>query len=146
MQDIRPKPIASKTYVVRIAIFYDVASSLPLGCLIRSLDFLFFFAYSVVVPSTCRVSFTDGADITHTVTIAASSLYEAAALAVAEFKRSGFALASVGPATRLTIYVDPPASKHELTVARLQAWLDAGSRTPREQAVKVRMRQVLGRP
>ena len=42
------------------------------------------------VSSTCRVSFTDGANVTHTVTVSASSLYEAAALGVAEFKRNGF--------------------------------------------------------
>jgi hypothetical protein len=37
------------------------------------------------VSSTCRVSFTDGADVTHTVTVSASSLYEAAVLGIAEF-------------------------------------------------------------
>jgi hypothetical protein len=33
----------------------------------------------------------------------AESVYEAAARGVAEFKRTGFALAEIGPATRLTI-------------------------------------------
>jgi hypothetical protein len=46
------------------------------------------------VSSTCRVSFTDGADVTHTVTASASSLYEAAAPGITEFKRSAFAFAS----------------------------------------------------
>jgi hypothetical protein len=106
---------------------------------------LFLFAYNTAVPYTCRVSFTDGANITHTVTVAASSLYEAAALAVAEFKRSGFALAAVGPSTRLTVGVETPATTHELTVAKLSAWLDAAGKTPAEQATKVRMRQALAR-
>jgi hypothetical protein len=47
------------------------------------------------VSSTCRVSFTDGANVTLTVTVSASSLYEAAALGVAEFKRNGFAFVSI---------------------------------------------------
>ena len=51
------------------------------------------------------MSFTDGADVTHTVTVSASSLYEAA-LGVAEFKRDGFAFISIGPATQLTISVE----------------------------------------
>ena len=82
--------------------------------------------------------------MTHTVTVAASSLYEAAALAMAEFKKSGFALAQVGPSTRLTIAVEPPATTHELPVSKLQAWLDRSGRTPREQAKKVTLRQILG--
>jgi hypothetical protein len=35
-------------------------------------------------------------------------LYEAAALAVAEFKKSGFALVDVGPRTRITIAIEAP--------------------------------------
>lgn len=97
------------------------------------------------MSSTCRVSFDDGAGITHTVSVSASSLYEAAALALAEFKRSGFALAAVGPGTRLKVAVETPFTTHELSVARLQSWLDSSGRTPREQAAKVTLRQILGR-
>jgi hypothetical protein len=97
------------------------------------------------MPSSCRVAFTDGAGVTHSVQVAASSMYEAAALGLAEFKRCGFAMAMAGPGTRLSIAVELPATTHELTVARLQAWLDASGKTPREQAVKVRLRQSLAR-
>lgn len=97
------------------------------------------------MSSTCRVSFDDGAGVTHTVAVSASSLYEAAALALAEFKRSGFALAAVGPATRLKVAVETPATTHELSVGKLQSWLDSGGKTPREQAAKVSLRQMLGR-
>ena len=87
----------------------------------------------------------DGANVTHTVTVSASSLYEAAALGIAEFKRNGFAFISIGPATRLTISVEPPATTHELTARKLQAWLDSNGETPREQATKLTLRQLLGR-
>ena len=97
------------------------------------------------VPSSCKVAFTDGAGVTHSVGVAASSMYEAAALALAEFKRCGFAMAMAGPGTRLTIAVELPSTTHELTVSRLQAWLDSSAKTPREQAVKVRLRQSLAR-
>ena len=109
------------------------------------MHFRLIFAYYGTVSSTCRVSFTDGAAMTHTVTVCASSVYEAAALAIAEFKRSGFALISVGAATRLTIAVDPPSTIHEVSVAKLQSWLDTNGKTPREQAKKVTLRQLLGR-
>ena len=95
------------------------------------------------MASTSRVSFTDGANITHTVRVSASSLYEAAALGVAEFKKSRFAFTSIGPATRLTIAVEPPATTHELSVGKLQAWLKTNGKTPREQATKVTLRQLL---
>ena len=98
------------------------------------------------MPSSCKVSFTDGAGLTHTVAVVAESLYEAAARAIAEFKKSGFAFAEVGPATRLTITVEAPTTSHELPVAKLQSWLDTNGNTPRERAVKVTLRQLLARP
>jgi hypothetical protein len=108
------------------------------------LHFRHFFAYDGHVPSSCKVGFTDGAGVTHSVGVTASSMYEAAVLGLAELKRCGFAMAIAGPATRLTVSVEAPATTHELSVGRLQAWLDASGKTPREQAVKVRLRQLLG--
>jgi hypothetical protein len=107
------------------------------------LNFLLFFAYDGAVSKSCNVAFTDGAGVTHSVSVVAASLYEAAAMALAEFKRCGFAMAMAGPATRLLVSVEAPSTAHELSVARLQAWLDASSKTPREGAVKVKLRQML---
>jgi hypothetical protein len=41
--------------------------------------------------------------------------------------------------------VEPPAIARELSVAKLQAWLDGNAKTPSEQAKKVTLRQLLGR-
>lgn len=84
--------------------------------------------------------------MTHTVSVSASSLHEAAALALAEFKKSGFAFTAVGPATRLKVAVEAPTTTHELSVGKLQAWLDSSGKTPSEQAKKVTLRQLLQRP
>jgi hypothetical protein len=45
-----------------------------------------------LVPTarTCLVSFTDSGGVHHAVEVSASTLYEAAALAIAEFRRCGF--------------------------------------------------------
>jgi hypothetical protein len=45
------------------------------------------FAYTEIVPTarSCSVSFTDSEGITHSVEIIASTLFEAAVLALAEF-------------------------------------------------------------
>ena len=83
------------------------------------------------MSSTCRVSFTDGADVTHTVTVSASSLYEAAILRIAEFKKSGFAFGGISSSTRIKIAVQPPPITHELSVAKVQAWLERNGKTPR---------------
>jgi nicotinic acid phosphoribosyltransferase len=63
------------------------------------------FAYTVVVPTarSCSVSFTDSEGITHSVEITASTLYEAAVLALSEFRRCGFAEATFGPGTKLSV-------------------------------------------
>jgi hypothetical protein len=71
--------------------------------------------------------------------------YEAAVLGIVQLKRSGFAFANVGPATRLKISVALPATIHELSVAKLQAWLDTNGKAPRAQATKITLRQFLGR-
>ena len=45
----------------------------------------------------CRVSFNDSEGIEHAVEVVSASLYEAAVLAMAEFRRCGFADATVRP-------------------------------------------------
>jgi hypothetical protein len=60
--------------------------------LVVSIDvILLLFAYTGVVPSrSCVVSFTDADGVEHSVRVSAASLYEAAVLALAEFRRHGF--------------------------------------------------------
>jgi hypothetical protein len=89
------------------------------------------------------VAFTDSEGITHSVQVAASSLFEAAALGIAQFRQCRFAEALIGPGTRLTISVETPATAHQLTFAKLSAWLDGGGRSPAEQATKIRLKQLL---
>jgi hypothetical protein len=82
--------------------------------------FLCFFAYTGLVPTvrTCVVSFTDSEGIRHAVEVAATSLYEAAALAINEFRRCGFTANAPGPATRLTVTVKTPATSHEVRLSK----------------------------
>jgi len=71
----------------------------------------------------CLVAFTDSQGITHGVQVCGESLYEAAVLALAEFRRCGFTNAVFGPATRLRVSVEAPATTHEVSVAKIHAWL-----------------------
>jgi hypothetical protein len=96
------------------------------------------------VPTrSCRVSFTDSEGLEHAVEVAAASVYEAAVLALAEFRRCGFADTIFGPATRLTIRVKQPETEHTVSVGKLQSWLDGGGKSPNEQVLKNRLREML---
>jgi hypothetical protein len=104
------------------------------------------FAYTGCVANlrTCIVSFVDHEGITHAVEVSASSLYEAAALALVQFRRCGFTDANPGLATRLTVAVKMPATTHEVTVRKLQDWLNGGAKSPRELVLKNRLKELVG--
>jgi hypothetical protein len=91
-------------------------------------------------PRACVVSFTDPEGLTHSVEVVGESLFQAAALAVAEFRRCGFTEAGVGPSTRLRVAVKAPATVHEVRFSRLEAWLQSNGRSPKEQALKADLR------
>ncbi len=93
---------------------------------------------------TCTVSFTGTDGIVHAVEVSASSLYEAAALALAEFRKSWLVEVLPGRATRLTVTVRSPATSHELTVGKLEDWLASGGKSPNEQVEKRRLKEILG--
>jgi hypothetical protein len=38
----------------------------------------------------------------------------------------------------------PPATSHEVRLSKIEAWLESGGRSPNEQALKVRLRELLG--
>ena len=88
-----------------------------------------------LVPTSrnCLVSFTDSEGIRHAV-----------ALAIGEFRRCGFTANAPGAATRLTVTVKTPATSHEVRLGKIEAWLESGGRSPSEQAMKVKLRELLG--
>jgi hypothetical protein len=100
--------------------------------------------YNIPVPTarTCIVSFTDSEGIRHSVEVTASTLYEAAVLAINEFRRCGFTSNAPGPATRLTVAVKAPATSHEVQWGKIEAWLQSAGK-PNEQGMKGRLRELL---
>ena len=64
-------------------------------------------------------------------------------LALAEFRRCGFADAGFGPATRLTIRVKAPDVEHIVSVTKVKTWLEGGAKGPNEQVHKKRLRELL---
>jgi len=97
-----------------------------------------------VANRTCRVFFHYSEGVTHSVEVTAATLYEAAALAIAEFRRCGFADSYPGLATRLTVAVKAPATTHEVSVSKLRSWLDSSAKSPRDRLLKNRSKELVG--
>jgi hypothetical protein len=96
----------------------------------------------VSTARTCLVSFTDSEGIRHSVEITASTLYEAAVLAIAQFRRCGFTENAPGPATRLAVTVKGPTTSHEVQWGKVEMWIQSAGK-PNEQAMKTRLRELL---
>lgn len=91
---------------------------------------------------TCLVSFTDSEGIRHSVEVTASTLYEAAVLAITQFRSCGFTANAPGPATRLAVAVKQPSTAHEVQWGKVEAWLQS-ARKPNEQGLKSRLLELL---
>jgi hypothetical protein len=94
------------------------------------------FANTGIVPAarSCLVLFTDSEGIRHAVEITASTRYEAAVLALGEFRRRGFADATFGPATNLTVRVRQPEMSHTVSVGQLKSWRQKSKRARDEES------------
>jgi hypothetical protein len=75
----------------------------------------------------------------HAVDVSASSLCEAAVLGLCAFERSEAAYRPCR-STRLTATVRSETERHEVSVAHVEDWLGRQGKTPKEQALKARLR------
>ena len=88
---------------------------------------------------SCRVSYQDQEGIRHSVEVTAETLYEAAVL--------GMKALQVGrnaPTLTIDVTVKAPETTHTIRTAALSEWLSRTGRSPREQALKTRLRELLG--
>ena len=93
---------------------------------------------------TCVVAFVDSAGIRHSVEVAAESLYEAAALAVQEFRRHPWTDGmEPGAITRLAVSVKEPATAHEVSIRQLEKWVSGSAKSPQDTMLKTRVRKLL---
>jgi len=93
---------------------------------------------------TCVVSFVDSTGIRHSVEVAAESVFEAAALAVREFRRHPWVDdVEPGTLTPLSICVKSPVTTHEVSIKQLETWTARTPKSPRETAQKSRVRELL---
>jgi len=96
--------------------------------------------------SRCRVSFTDIEGIPHSVEVQAESLYEAVALAVAEFRTDNLT-SEPGPMTEFTIAIQRPAVEHHIKLGQVLNWAQHTMKEGPAGIIKrERVRALLGNP
>jgi hypothetical protein len=86
----------------------------------------------------CRVSVTDLQGVTHSTEVQASSLFEAAAGAIAAFKLEGWAAEALKPNTILRVEIRLPSVIHDVPLRAVEQWLQSTSASPKEEIVKRR--------
>jgi hypothetical protein len=72
------------------------------------------------------VSFVDSDGLTHIAHPQAESLYEAVALAVAQFREDPM-VEVPGPLTEFTVAIERPAVQHRIRLNQVSKWADAGT-------------------
>jgi len=87
----------------------------------------------------------DTGRIEYSFRVSASSLSEAAVLAMAEFRKHGFADTTFGPVTKLNVRVKAPEASHTVSVGKVKTWLDGVGKNPGEQVEKNRLKYLLTR-
>ena len=91
---------------------------------------------------TCSVSFLDHRGIRHTVDVQAESLFEAAVLAIQNFRQDPW-LEPVGPATVLDVEVRQPATRHAVSLQQVERWLAGATPNPTEASKKAKLKMIL---
>ena len=91
-----------------------------------------------VVPPlrTCRVTAKDLDGLLHHVEVQASTLFEAAAAAIAAFRQEGWAADALTPSATLRVEVQLPSIVHEVSLKAVERWVRTPSTSPKEEIAK----------
>jgi hypothetical protein len=89
------------------------------------------------LPRNCTVSVRDIEGVAHTVRVQGSSLFEAAAHAVAAFREQDWGAEALTPAAVLRVEVHAPSVVHEVPLKAVERWLRSPSPSPKEMTTKI---------
>jgi hypothetical protein len=97
--------------------------------------------------SRCRVSFTDCDGVLHGVDVDAESLYEAIAIAVAQFREDDVSPSSPGPMTEFTVAVYRNPTEHKIRLGQVAKWAELSTQEgPAGFTKRERVRRLLDGP
>ncbi len=92
----------------------------------------------------CSVSYTDSSGVRHSVQVAAESLYEAAALAIQQFREHPWTEGmEPGSVTRLAVSIHAPETTHEVTLHQIEKWIAGVAKSPHETLLRSRVKEIL---
>ncbi len=88
----------------------------------------------------CVVKLRDAEGVEHAAQVIAESLYEAACLALRQFRRSAWSRETAVDAGTLQVEVWEAPTVYKISVASLEKWLARGSGSPREVVLRQKIR------
>jgi hypothetical protein len=91
----------------------------------------------VTQPRNCTVSVRDSEGVTHKVQVQGSSLFEAAAYALAAFREQEWAAEALTLAAVLRVEVHARPVVHEVPLKAVERWLRSPSASPKEMTTKI---------
>ena len=95
--------------------------------------------WAVSAMRPCRVSVTGLDGVTHSVDVQASSLFEAASIALTAFRQqSGWATEALTPNVRFRVEVQQPATVHDVPLKAIEQWRRSPTTSPRDYVMKRR--------
>jgi hypothetical protein len=78
----------------------------------------------ILVMALCRVSYTDTEGLAHAIDVEAESLYEAVALAVAEFRHDELNQSMPGAMTEFAVLVYRQPTQHRIRLNQVTKWAE----------------------
>jgi len=94
--------------------------------------------------SRCRVSYSDLDGVNHAVEVIAESLYEAVALAVAEFRHGEIFTETPGPMAEFCVTVLRKPIEHRIRFKKVQEWVQPSTKGGAAAMVaRERLRKIL---
>jgi hypothetical protein len=95
--------------------------------------------------SRCRVSYLDQEGLDHAVEVEAESLYEAVAVAVAEFRQGEIMTDAPGPMTEFCVTVVRKPIEHRIRLNQVSKWAEHTTKDgPARIMKRQRVRSLLG--
>jgi hypothetical protein len=90
----------------------------------------------------CVVTFRDGEGVDHAVVLTAESLYEAATVALRQFRRADWSREAALDLGTLRIEVWEQPTLYRVDVAKLEAWLRRSGGSPREVVLRDKLKEL----
>jgi hypothetical protein len=94
-------------------------------------------------PRKCVVRLRDLEGVEHVVQVNAGSLYEAAGVALHQFRSSGWSRQAAMETMTLQVEVWQPPAVYKINVNNLEKWLARGGGSPREVALRHKIRSLM---